>query len=293
MDLDSNAVLEQACARVGIDAAGARVIRASENVLYRLPRGVVARVGRAGAGAAAEREIKIATWLREHDFPAVRPSEGLAQPQMVDGRPVTFWDEIPAHRQGRMPELGLLLRELHNLPTPREFDPGPLAPLIRVRERIEAAIDIEDRERAWLLAQTESLADDWKELPAGLPACVVHGDAWVGNVAVTEDGTALLLDFERCALGPPEWDLAHSAIKSSSFGWAPGQYAKFVKAYGYDVTDYPGFETLRDIRELRMTSFALQCARENPAYQTEARRRVDCLLGRCGPRPWSGWHPTP
>jgi aminoglycoside phosphotransferase (APT) family kinase protein len=288
-----NGALERASAQAGVDAAGAQIIRASENVLYRLSGHIVARVGRRGTVAAAEREIKIATWLRDHDFPAVRPVAKLDQPQMVEGIPVTFWEELPAHRQGRMSELALLLRQLHQLPAPAGFDPGQLAPLIRVRERIESATIVNEQEREWLRERAERLAHEWATLPVGLPQCVVHGDAWVGNVAVTEDGIAVLLDFERCALGPPEWDLVHSAIKFTSFGWAEGQYEEFVAAYGYDVTTYQGFRALRDIRELRMTTFALQCALEDSTYAPEARLRLDCLRGKHGPRPWRGWHPTP
>lgn len=293
MDPQSNSTLERACALAGIAAADAQIIRASENLLYRLPGNIVARIGRPGTGAAAEREVKIANWLRDHEFPAVRPVAGIDQPQLVEGKPVTFWEELPAHRQGRMAELAPLLRMLHRLPAPAGFIPGELAPLVRVRERIESATILDEEERAWLHGHIEKLAHEWDSLPHGLPWCVVHGDAWVGNVAVTNEGIAVLLDFERCAFGPPEWDLAHSAIKFTSFGWAEGQYAEFVADYGYDVTTYQGFETLRDIRELRMTTFALQCARENSAYTAEARLRLECLRGDHGPRPWKGWHPTP
>ena len=286
-------MLQRACARVGIEAADAQIIRASENLLYRLSGHIVARIGRPGTGAVAEREVKIANWLRDHEFAAVRPIAWIDQPQVVDEIPVTFWEELPAHRQGRMSELAPLLRTFHRLPPPTGFSPGALAPLIRVHERIESATIVNEEERAWLHRRTEQLAQEWDSLPRGLPWCVVHGDAWVGNVAVTEEGAAVLLDFERCSFGPPEWDLVHSAIKFTSFGWAEGQYEEFVAAYDYDVTAYEGFETLRDIRELRMTTFALQCARESSAYTPEARLRLDCVRGKRGPRPWQGWHPTP
>jgi aminoglycoside phosphotransferase (APT) family kinase protein len=191
-----------------------------------------------------------------------------------------------------MSELGELLRRLHALPTPTDFD--EIEPLVRVRERISTARVLGDDDRSWLLAREEELAAGWTALPAGLPRCLVHGDAWAGNIVVTEDGEALLLDFERSAFGPPEWDLTHSAIKFTSFGWAPGEYEKLALNYGYDVTvEYSGFDTLREIRELRMTTFALQCADEDAKFIAQARLRVDCLRGRRGSRPWAGWLPTP
>lgn len=294
MSQPSTAVVEKACVIVGLESMGAAVIRTSENTLWRLPGNVVARVGRPFTERTAQREIAVARWLQSHDFPAVRPLEQIAQPTVVDGRPVTFWHELPPHRQGTMSELGILLRSLHSLPPPTDFDPGVIEPLVRVRGRITNARMLDDDDRSWLLAREEELAARWSALPAVLPRCLVHGDAWAGNVAVTDDGTALLLDFERSALGPPEWDLAHSAIKYTSFGWSPGEYEKLALNYGYDVTtEFPGFETLRDIRELRMATFALQCADEEPRFAAEARLRVDSLRGRRGPRPWTGWHPTP
>jgi aminoglycoside phosphotransferase (APT) family kinase protein len=193
-----------------------------------------------------------------------------------------------------MEDLGRLLRQLHALPRPTDFDPGAIQPLVSVRMRIHMARMLDEDDRDWFYAKLRELAVRWYELPTGRPPCVVHGDAWAGNVAVTDDGTAILLDFERSSYGPPEWDLAHSAIKYTSFGWSPGEYEKLATQYGYDVaTEYPGFETLRDIRELRMTTFALQCAKEDPKFEAEARLRVDSIRGRLGPRPWAGWHPTP
>lgn len=44
-----------------------------------------------------------------------------------------------------------------------------------------------------------------------------------------------------------------------------------------DVTSWAGFETLRDIREFRMTCMAAQVAAENPA------RRDDVMLRLAGP----------
>lgn len=287
-------VIERACAIVGLDSSGASIIRSSENVLWQLPDHIVARAGRPATERTARREIDVARWLESHHFPAVRPLDGIPQPAVVEGRPVTFWHELPRHSQGTMSELGVLLRRLHSLPKPTDFDPGEIEPLVRVRERITNAHLLDDDDRSWLLSREEELVARWSALPPGQPRCLVHGDAWAGNVAVTEGGGALLLDFERSAFGPPEWDLTHSAIKYTSFGWAPGEYEKLALNYGYDVTvEYSGFDTLRDIRELRMTTFALQCADEDSKFAAQARLRVDCLRGRRGPRPWAGWLPTP
>ncbi|WP_219505256.1 hypothetical protein [Nonomuraea ceibae] len=66
----------------------------------------------------------------------------------------------------------------------------------------------------------------------------------------------------------------------------------FVREYGHDVTAWAGFETLRDIREFRMTCMAAQVAGENPARHDEIVLRLACLRGDRGPRPWH-WTAVP
>jgi hypothetical protein len=65
----------------------------------------------------------------------------------------------------------------------------------------------------------------------------------------------------------------------------PEEYAEFCAAYGTDVTSWPGYDTLRGIRELRMTAYAAQHAAANQEWRDQARYRVDCLRGRVA-RPW-------
>jgi hypothetical protein len=57
-------------------------------------------------------------------------------------------------------------------------------------------------------------------LPPGKPWCAIHGDAWTGNVVGTDDGP-VLLDVERFAFGPPEWDLSSIAVDYITFGDFP------------------------------------------------------------------------
>ncbi|BAJ30043.1 MULTISPECIES: aminoglycoside phosphotransferase family protein [Kitasatospora] len=283
------ALLAEACAAAGRPSAGAQLIRAGENTLWRLPGGVVARIGRPGQLATAAKELAIAHWLRGHRVPAVRPLAGQPAPHAVRGRPVTFWHELPPHRPGTAVELATALRRLHRLPPP-EGGLGPLDPFVRLPERIDAApLDAPDRRR--LHARLADLRTAWHEL--ALPArqsTVVHGDAWSGNLAVTATA-AHLLDFERTALGPVEWDLTTTAVGRHTFGAVPPEtYAAFCAAYGADVTEWPGYPVLRDIRELRLTCYAWQQAGADPRHRAQARHRLACLFGAHGPRPW-GWAP--
>ncbi|SEE17042.1 phosphotransferase family protein [Jiangella alba] len=284
---DTHRVLHCACLRAGLDPAPAELIRRAENSVYRLPGEVIARVGRSGQAAAAGKEVRVAHWLEDAGLAAVRALPGVDQPVDVDGVPVTFWRALPPHQEAADPQLAAVLRRLHALDPPDEFALPELAPFVRIRDRIEAAPTVPAADRAWLLGYLADLEDRMAELPDGLAAAVVHGDAWAGNVVADDDGTVWLLDLERFAVGPPEWDLVSTAVRLTSFGTLDAAgYARFCAAYGHDVIGWAGYETLRDIRELRACSYMLQHAWRGDAARAEAERRVGCLRGRCGDRPW-------
>lgn len=285
-------VLADACTQAGFDHHRAEVIRLGENGIFRLPGGIVVRIARPGQLMTAVKEVRIARWLARNGIPTVRALDGIEQPLESGGRAVTFWKELPPHRHGTPAVVADALRRLHDLPVPTERTLAPLAPFTRLTQRIEAAATLTSSDRAWLREHLAELEQRYTTLPEGIPRRVIHGDAWTGNVVTTEDGHTVLLDLERCSVGPPEWDLVSTAIKHTSFAWVSTKdYHEFCRRYGHDVTSWQGFELLRDIRELRMTCYALQRAAENPATQVEAELRVACLRGERGPRPWD-WKPV-
>jgi Ser/Thr protein kinase RdoA (MazF antagonist) len=278
--------LHAAATAAGLSPTGAEPIRLAENDLWRLPCGIVVRISRAGQDAAAFREVAVTRWLATHDFPAVRPLP-LTQPLTAADRPATYWYELPPHHAGTAADLAPLLHRLHNLPVPQDLPLGEADPFVRIRERLAAARSLNPADRDFLLTRLDRLRDAWDDLPPGQPPCVIHGDAWGGNCAVTEDGQATLLDFERTALGRPEWDLTSTAIALETTGTLTADgYQAFCSAYGHDVRDWPGYPTLRAIRELRMVTFAFQIADQDPAALPQARYRIACLHGEHGPRPW-------
>ncbi|MGW4384111.1 phosphotransferase enzyme family protein [Kitasatospora sp. NPDC004531] len=280
-------LLAEACAAIGRPSAGAELIRAGENTLWRLPGRIVVRIARPGQEAVAARELTVARWLRGHRVPAVRPLDRPPGPLLVRGRPVTFWHELPPHRHATAPELAAALGRLHRLPPP-DAELGTIDPFVRLPARIDGATTLRAPHRDWLHGRLADLRTAWAELtPARGPSTVVHGDAWSGNLAVTATA-AHLLDFERTALGPPAWDLTSTAVAHDTFGTldAPG-YAAFCTAYGADVTEWPGYPVLRAIRELRLTCYALQQAAADPRrHAAQAHYRLACLRGEHGPRPW-------
>src|SRR5439155_3462573 len=137
-------------------ASAAELIRAGDNTLYRLPGGVVARVTRTGQVATAAKEVCVSRWLTRLGVPVVDALGDIAQPVAVEDRAVTFWRELPLHRGGTVADLADLLRRLHDLPTP-DFDLPPLAPFVRLTERLTEAEWLSDYDRHWLLRRLADL----------------------------------------------------------------------------------------------------------------------------------------
>ncbi|QDY78145.1 phosphotransferase family protein [Streptomyces qinzhouensis] len=285
-------LVRKAASAAGLPSGGAVPIRLAENDLWRIPKGVVVRIARAGQSAAAAREVAVTRWLATQGVPAVRPLD-LEQPVHVAGRAATFWEELPPHRSGTSADLAPLLRRLHDLPPPSTVQLDLMDPFVRVAERITAARSVGEDDREFLLARLDELRHAWAGLPDGQPLCVIHGDAWGGNCAVTEDGQRYLLDFERVSQGRREWDLTSTAVAVDTFGTlSDEEYERFCAAYGYDVRSWDGYPVMRDVRELRLVSFALQTADQHAGALEQAQHRLACVRGLRGPRPWH-WRAVP
>lgn len=284
-------LLEAAGASAGVRVDGAELIRDGVNILYRLPGGVVARIGRPGTLSNARHEIVVARWLEAVGVPSIRAIGGVEQPTVVGEQPITWWHLLPEHRPATPAELGSALRRLHSVPEPDHPRLPPLNPFASWAHRVATVRSLTDDERSWLAGHMDRLRQEYADLPAGLPRCVVHGDAWQGNVAVPERGSPILLDLETVGLGRPEWDLVPLAVDHTDFGRIEADgYRSFVDAYGgYDVTAWPGYRTLATIRETRWLCFVLSKADTNEAALREARHRIACLRGEV-PRPWT-WSP--
>jgi Phosphotransferase enzyme family len=288
---DPDEVLRAACDRLGLDAGAAELIRAGSNTLYRLPGRVVARVGRAGRADLADKELRVARWLVAAGVPAVRLASIADCPIRIADRTVTFWQELPRHRRATMGEAAIVLRQLHGLPRPG-FDLPVLAPLDHGLDELARAGHLDAADRRWLREKLAQLRQEYGGLPDGLPWRVVHGDAWIGNFVTTAAGP-VMVDLERFAYGPPEWDLVSVGLSSITLGThPPGDWHEFCVHYGRDVTRWDGFNVLRDIREIRKALFGLPPEKWDSALAVQARYRLACLRGRHGPRPWRWW-PSP
>jgi hypothetical protein len=283
---DAARALTKACAIAGLHCDGFSLLRTSENSLFILPNGVVARVTRTGQGAVAQKEVNVARWLRSVAFPVVEIVD-IDQPVIADGRAVTFWKQLPPHRSGTAADVSQLLKRLHVLPVPPTLELPKLNPFTRLMERVQDSTVLSEAGSAWLKARIEELETRWLDLPTGRPWSAVHGDAWGSNFVVTADHV-VMLDLERFAFGPPEWDLAAIAVDHETFGSVSAEEWQAVcDGYGLDVISWPGYKTLRDIRELRKVTFAFQIAEDWPGALTQASYRLACIQGERGSRPWN------
>jgi aminoglycoside phosphotransferase (APT) family kinase protein len=273
-------ILDEACRTAKLDPRGATLIRLGENALYRLNSApIVARIARdMDHWASADKEVKIARWLREVGFPAAEVYEVGSQPIETLGHPVTFWHFIPG--SAAMPDdvrrLGRLLRGLHNLPFPGWFDLPTVDILSRVEPRVEKA-PVPDADKEMLLDRCEELRNEIATLDFPLARTIIHGDAHIRNVMVNSD-RAVLIDFENAAWGQPEWDLSMTATEYVTANWwSAGQYADFAESYGFDVTSWEGFPTLRVTHEIKMTTWIMQNVDQSPDIAAEYRRRIHTI----------------
>lgn len=273
--------LDEACRKAGLDTHGASLMRLGENALYRLNSApVVVRIARGmDYWESVAKEVNVARWLAELDyFPAAELFEVGSQPIDAFGHPVTFWRFIPGN--AAMPDdvdrLGELLRDFHHLPRPARFDLPAVDILGKVERRVEKA-PVPDADKDMLLDRCEELRDEIATLDFPLARTVIHGDAHIKNVMVNS-GRAVLIDFGNAAWGQPEWDLSVTATEYVTAGWwSAGQYAAFAEAYGFDVTSWEGFATLRATHEIKMTTWLMQNVDQSPDIAAEYRRRIQTI----------------
>ncbi|MFF2922690.1 phosphotransferase enzyme family protein [Streptomyces celluloflavus] len=284
-------VMAAACRRVGLDAAGAHLIRLGENALFRLvAHPVVVRIARSTEYLPAVRgEVRVSRWLEHEGFPAARIVGDLEQPLIIDDHPVTFWHLIvEGDRKATYGELGAVLRDLHSLSVPDSLRLPPFPGLDRTDQRIGAAAGIPEDDRAFLRKRARELRGRVSELRFASEKGPVHGDAHAQNLMVDRNGQVILIDLERFSYDFPEWDLMVTATEHHSLGWQTReQYGDFVSSYGRDLRSWSGFPTLRAVQEFNMTTWLMQNVSENPETAAEYARRITALRDDNAPRSWN------
>ncbi|WP_019811350.1 phosphotransferase family protein [Saccharomonospora halophila] len=270
-------VLDTACARLGLDSRGAALLRFTNNAVYSLAADpvVVRIVGSRALRHRAYKVVAVAEHFARHGVPAVRLLDGVRQPLVVGENVVTVWHRVPeTGRRATSGELAGLLRRVHALPAPEGV--GPWAPLDDVRARIADAEELTARDRRFLLRRCDEVEQRLAALRFSMSPGLIHGDAHPGNVIVGEDGP-VLCDFDSCSHGPPEWDLTPLAVGRQRFGDPSSWYRELAAGYGFDVTTWDGFATLRAARELKLTTSVLPILRSHPSVRHELYRRLEDL----------------
>lgn len=285
-------VMSAACRVAGLDDRGAELIRLGENALFRLASApVIVRVARGEAWLPKARtEVAVSRWLEGEGFPAARLVEDLEQPLLIDGHPVTFWHLIvEGERKASYGELGGILRDLHAMTLSAALKLPRFDPFDKQDLRINRAVIPED-DRAFLRKRWRELRDQYEELQFESPKGPVHGDAHVQNLMVDTQGRVILIDFEAFCFDHPEWDLMVTATEHHSLGWQTDeQYADFVRAYGRDLHDWHGYDTLRRLQEFGMTTWLMQNVQEDERTAAEYQRRIAGLRNDDAPRDWRPW----
>ncbi|MCO5993007.1 phosphotransferase enzyme family protein [Actinoallomurus rhizosphaericola] len=285
---DTLRTLNHAGAVVGIDVTGAQLLRIGENAIYRLPDRIIGRIARTAAYEPdARKEVAVARWLEGHEYPAVRALP-IDQPVVVDGRVVTFWDLVSDKESyGSTAEVASLLARLHRLEPPSSLGLPSLQPFARAELRIDGNGWLSSGDRDFLRGRLEELRTRFAELEFALAPGVIHGDASVGNVIHDDAGNPILIDLDGFAIGPREWDLVLTAIYYDSFGWhTRDEYEVFVKTYGFDVMEWPGYPVLRDVREFLMVTWLSQKASDDEKVAAEVRKRILALRTGSDKRDW-------
>ena len=275
-------VLREACASVGLDSDGARLLRLGSNAVYALADGPV--IVRIAADPAVlpemERAVRVARWLAAEEFPANCLVPGIAQPLVASGRIVTFWESVQDEEEyATLPELADLLKRLHWLEEPELLGLPYFDPMPKVRGALRAlGGGVRAEDAAFLAERADRLEKEYGRLDFVLPFGLIHGDANIGNVLRDRAGRAVLIDLDGFALAPREWDLVLTALFYERFGWhSREQYDSFVHHYGFDVMNWPGYPVLADLRELMMTLWMGGKAASEPKAAEEFARRVETI----------------
>ncbi|MFY9806758.1 MAG: aminoglycoside phosphotransferase family protein [Pseudonocardiaceae bacterium] len=270
--------LRAVCAELGLDPVGARLLRNVNNAVFQLARDpvVIRLVTLPSYVPRATLAVAAATVFAEHDVPAIRLLPGVRQPVQVGEHVATVWQSVSP--VGPVPggaDLASLLRAVHSVPLPCRALPA-WDPLTGFDNRVRHTTTMAVADREFLLGRSVQLTAAVAELTFALPTAVLHGDAHLGNVIPGPD-RALLCDFDSCAVGPPEWDLTPIPVGRVRLGKPAAHQRDFIKAYGFDVRDWDGFEVLHGIRDLKLIAGVFPRAGSSPARQAEFDRRMASL----------------
>ncbi|MFD4945546.1 phosphotransferase family protein [Streptomyces sp. NPDC058409] len=271
-------VLERGCMAVGLDFSDARLLRGHTNAVILLENAkVVVKIARRGSRIDdVTRTVTFVRWLLDAGFPTV-PLHPVDQPVVIGQHAITFWKYLPQPTHPvAAAQLAKPLYALHTLPTPPVTLPAH-DNIAAIRRSIEAITCLPEEALSFLAEHADQLESDLQAVRFELPEGVIQGDPQHRNALHADDGEAVLCDWDTVATGQPEWDLVTVEVHCRRFGHGELHYLAFADTYGWDVTNWPGYQTLAAIRELRMITTNARKVHHAPSSLQEVVRRVDGL----------------
>ncbi|MGH3999788.1 MAG: phosphotransferase family protein [Pseudonocardiaceae bacterium] len=273
-----------ACEVLGLDPAGATVLRHHSNAVYLLAQTpVVVKISRP-ANTHTRSTVDLVHWLELHGVPSITlataanqpPGQPIDQPIEIAGCDVTAWTYLPQTRAISASEIAEPLAALHRTPPP----PGtrPLDPFTSINRSIAQSACLSTDEKTLLRKRSDQFAQAWARLEHEAHTALLHGDPQHRNTLWDESANrAVLCDWESAVTGPLEWDLVTIEIHCRRFGPPQAEYDAFCERSGRDVREWSGYEITRDIRELRMIASNARKSAPGTAPAEEVRRRITHL----------------
>jgi aminoglycoside phosphotransferase (APT) family kinase protein len=238
---------------------------------------VVVRVSRGEDRRHARSAIATASWLAEQDVPVTAPVR-LDQPVEVEDVAVTFWRYYPQEPDRPRPgagALGSILRQLHELPAP-PLELPRYQPLTRLGAVLAGPTRLAEADHVWLDQRRQELLAQYSQLNSTLGEGFIHGDAYPGNTLWARD-RVILGDWDEVATGPRELDLINTH-QGARMGRSQAERDAFTAAYGWDVTTWDGYPTLRAMRDLHtLAAFIERGAAGDQAAADEVEHRIRTL----------------
>ncbi|APE37144.1 hypothetical protein BOX37_28055 [Nocardia mangyaensis] len=266
----AHTILRTACDSVGLDSHGAHLIKFTNNAVFQLAKDpfVVRIAGSQAVNARATKVVQVARWFAKQEVPAVRLVDSLPQPHTIDKHAVTFWHTVASIRGAPAPngqDLGKILSCIHQLP---RTELPMWDPFTEIQRRLDQQSILAVDELAFLRDECAELFSAVGELDYALPGGLIHGDAFVGNL-VQGRGDPVICDFDSTCIGPREWDLTPVAVGALRFTYPENYHNQLVHTYGWDVTRWSGFATLRRLRELQLVTSVLPVLDMNPSLKEQ------------------------